>query len=144
VRAQGAQAHDEDDEEVSEEEKQRFSLPEGVEVFRITGPVFFGVAGNMIDTLHAIGRTPRVLIVRMGQSPYMDVAGLNGLKVLVDECLGWGTKVVFSGLQEQPAEMMRKGGIFDKPSLVASAPDYESAITFATRLAVQSEADGSA
>ena len=43
----------------SEDAAQREELPEGVEVFRITGPFFFGVAGELRDTLRRLGRAPR-------------------------------------------------------------------------------------
>jgi len=35
---------------------QRASLPKGVEVFRFAGPMFFGVAREMLDALHRTGR----------------------------------------------------------------------------------------
>src|SRR5690606_15681888 len=38
---------------------QREGLPAGVEVFRIAGPFFFGVAGELLDTLHNLGQRPR-------------------------------------------------------------------------------------
>ena len=39
--------------------QQRAALPKGVEVFRFSGPMFFGVAGEMMDALRRSGRTPR-------------------------------------------------------------------------------------
>src|SRR5690606_34678516 len=41
-----------------EDPGQRAALPEGVEVFRIAGPMFFGVANEMLDALSQIGRAP--------------------------------------------------------------------------------------
>ena len=39
---------------------QRASLPKGVEVFRFAGPMFFGVARDMLEALHRSGRQPEV------------------------------------------------------------------------------------
>src|SRR3546814_8603567 len=41
---------------------QRDDLPPGVEVFRIAGPFFFGVAGALLATLRRLGQSPRVII----------------------------------------------------------------------------------
>ncbi|WP_455566042.1 SulP family inorganic anion transporter [Novosphingobium panipatense] len=43
----------------SEDIHQRDALPQGVEVFRITGPFFFGVAGELLDTLRRVGQSPK-------------------------------------------------------------------------------------
>src|SRR3546814_177353 len=42
----------------SEDLHQRDSLPDGVEVFRITGPFFFGVARQLLAPLRRVGRSP--------------------------------------------------------------------------------------
>src|SRR3546814_2660910 len=49
----------------AEDIDQRDDLPPGVEVFRIAGPFFFGVAGELLDTLRRLGQSPRVIILRL-------------------------------------------------------------------------------
>src|SRR3569623_773894 len=44
------------DAEDAEDAAQRRDLPADVEVFRITGPFFFGVAAELLDALKRIGR----------------------------------------------------------------------------------------
>src|SRR3546814_17346684 len=48
-----------------EELDQRTALPAGVEVFRIDGPIFFGVANDLMDTLRRIGSAPKIIILRI-------------------------------------------------------------------------------
>lgn len=92
----------------SDEEDQRLSLPPNVEVFRITGPVFFGVSGELIDVLKRMGQMPRVLIVRMRLVPFLDASGASALEDLVKKCAASGTDVIFSSLQSQPQEMISR------------------------------------
>tara|TARA_R110002095_G_scaffold97711_1_gene85775 strand:+ start:1129 stop:2805 length:1677 start_codon:yes stop_codon:yes gene_type:complete len=133
LRSQGRHIRDtlKDDEEDVE---QRDDLPVGVEVFRITGPIFFGIAGTMLETLQSIGDTPKVLIIRMNLVPYMDVAGLNALKNLIKESHAKNTKIILSSPQRQPADMLAKAGIENNRINLWIAPSYDEAITLAHQL----------
>ena len=120
--------------DVKEIENQRDELPEGVEVFRITGPIFFGMAGTMLETLQAMGEMPKILILRMKLVPYMDVAGLNAMKNLIKTCESKGSKVVISGLQEQPKDMLSRAGIQDNRDTILIVPSYDEAINLSVQL----------
>lgn len=117
-----------------EEESQRDELPEGVEVFRITGPIFFGMAGTMLETLQAMGEMPKVLILRMKLVPYMDVAGLNAVKNLIKTCESKGSKVIISGLQQQPKDMLFKAGVHDNQNTIFIVPSYDEAVSLSLKL----------
>ena len=43
----------------------RAALPPGVEVLRFTGPIFFGVASELIDALRRVGQSPSAIVLRM-------------------------------------------------------------------------------
>lgn len=132
LRQQGR--HIRDLETGKEDEHQRDDLPEGVEVFRITGPVFFGMANSMLETLQGMGKAPRVLIVRMKLVPYIDVAGLNALLDLIETCRGKGSRVVLSGLQKQPFEILSKAGIADNQKDLFITASYNDAIALSLAL----------
>src|SRR3546814_16907498 len=53
----------------SEDLDQRGALPDGVEVFRITGPFFFGVAGEVLNTVRLVGQAPTVIILPLQLTP---------------------------------------------------------------------------
>ncbi|MCB1563331.1 MAG: sulfate permease [Alphaproteobacteria bacterium] len=133
LHAQGRKIRDVYGDE-KEDTSQREDLPEGVEVFRISGPLFFGMAGAMLDTLHAMGETPKILILRMRLVPYIDVAGLNVISDLVKTCQSKGSKIILSGLQAQPGEILGRAGIKDDQETVFIAPSYDEAITLSLRL----------
>lgn len=117
-----------------EDEDQRIDLPQGVEVFRITGPVFFGVAGDLMDTLGRIGQMPKVLIIRMKEVPFLDASGASSLESVVKKCRAAGTHVIFSAVQTQPAEILSKIGYGLQSHEVLHARNYGEAITIAHEL----------
>jgi SulP family sulfate permease len=82
------------DDDSVEDPDQRAALPEGVEVFRIAGPLFFGVAAEMLDALGRIGRTPRAIVLRLDRVPYMDSSGVQTLETFVRRANASGTRVV--------------------------------------------------
>lgn len=90
------------------ESDQRAALPKGVEVFSIQGPVFFGVAGDLLDTLKRMGQMPKVLIIRMRYVPYLDATGAQAIENLVKQCTAANTIVIFSALQSQPEKMIAR------------------------------------
>ena len=56
-----------------------YSIPAGVEVFEINGPLFFGAAYKFKDAMKFIEKTPKVLIVRMRKVPIIDATGIRML-----------------------------------------------------------------
>ncbi|HSX53749.1 MAG TPA: sulfate permease [Sphingomonas sp.] len=101
--AAGARAEGE-----GEDIHQRDALPDGVEVFRIDGPVFFGIAGELLDTLRRIGRTPRVIILRMRRVPLLDASGVTTIAEIVRQASRAGAQVILSGTQPQPLAMLER------------------------------------
>jgi SulP family sulfate permease len=92
----------------AEEPGQRDRLPPGVEVFRFTGPIFFGVASEMLDALRRGGRRPRAVVLRMEQVPYVDATGANALATFVRQAKVGGTAVWLCGLQRQPLDFLAR------------------------------------
>ena len=91
-----------------EDPEQRARLPEGVEVFRFTGPIFFGVASEMIEALRRIGRRPRAVILRMEEVPYIDATGAAALATFVRQARGSGAEVWLCGLRRGPLEFLAR------------------------------------
>lgn len=114
---------------------QRVDLPHGVEIFRIVGPLFFGVAGDLLDALKNIGQMPKVLIVQMSLMPYLDSTGVTALENLAQQCESNGTKVIFSGMQQQPRKILGKGHLRSGKLNVAFCETYDEAVSLAQKLA---------
>jgi SulP family sulfate permease len=108
-------------------------LPEGVEVFEINGPFFFGAADRFKDALREIARKPKVLILRMRHVPVMDSTGLRALEDVVDKTMREGTIVILSGLQSQPRDLLDRSGLLERIGKGNEAPDIQRAIDIARK-----------
>ncbi len=117
-----------------EERYQRQDLPAGVEVFEINGPLFFGMAGELTDTLQRMGQMPRVLILRLRHVPLLDSAGVNALKALKKRCESSGTRLILSALQDQPAGLLARAGLGPDSRTLYRAGTYAEALALAQSL----------
>ena len=102
----------EDESEGGEADKDatvNYKMPRDVEVFEITGPLFFGAAYKFKDAMRFIERTPKVLIIRMRQVPLIDATGIHVLKEVFKDTKNRGTKIILSGIaSEQVMEELKK------------------------------------
>ena len=115
----------------TEEVGQRDPLPAGVEVFQITGPFFFGVASQLLDTLRGIGEKPRAVILRMRLVPYLDASGAAALDEFVDHAEAAECQVILSGVQPQPMEVLGRTGLGADSGRVRHAANYLDALGLA-------------
>lgn len=105
---------------------QRAALPQGVEVFRFAGPMFFGAANEMLDALKRTGRRTSTIILRMDQVPYIDATGVAALQGFIRSAQRDRTLVILSGLCEQPRTVLdRQGSSF---AAVPRAPTLAAAL----------------
>lgn len=92
----GVLKKDIDDGNNDKEALDNFIIPEEVEVFEITGPLFFGAAYKFKDAMKFIEKPPKVLIIRMRQVPIIDATGIRTLKEVYKELQQKGTKLILS------------------------------------------------
>ena len=111
-------------------------IPEGVQVFDIAGPFFFGAAEQFKDALAQISKKPRVLIVRMRHVPFIDSTGLNVLRDLVRRTKADGTMVIVAEPRGHPLEMMRRSGVLDLIGQDCVVGSLDLALALASALAV--------
>lgn len=88
-------------------------IPEGVEVFEINGPFFFGAAKKFKDQMLAIEKPPKVRIIRMRNVPAVDATGLQTLKDFYHDAKKHKTHLILSGVHTQPLYAMTQAGLFD-------------------------------
>lgn len=87
-------------------------VPLSTRVYEINGPLFFGAA-ERIAKIHVKDFT-KCLILRMRSVPAIDGTALNALENLWKECTAHGVTILFSHVNEQPLNAMKKAGFFDK------------------------------
>ena len=121
-------------EELGTDAAQRNALPPGVEVFRVSGPLFFGVASRLDEVVDQFRDNPRVFILRTRLVPMMDASGVHALRSLAARCAKRGVHLVLSGLQPQPLEVLATMGFEPVPGKVTFVADYGAAIVLARSL----------
>ena len=87
-------------EEDDEKSINRYKVPEGVQVFEITGPMFFGAAYKFKESMKIMSEPPKILIIRMRSVPVIDATGLHTLKEVFLQAKSQGTKLILSGVQQ--------------------------------------------
>jgi SulP family sulfate permease len=73
-----------------------YKLPAGVEVFEITGPLFFGAAYKFKDAIRFIEKRPGICIIRMRKVPIIDATGIKTIDEVRKEFKRHGTKLILS------------------------------------------------
>jgi SulP family sulfate permease len=82
-------------------------LPPGVEIFQLSGPLFFAAAAEFEDILSRSGGVPKVLILRMAGVSLIDATGASALHRLIRNAQSRGTATVLCELNTQSASTLR-------------------------------------
>ncbi|MCF8216492.1 MAG: STAS domain-containing protein [Chlorobium sp.] len=90
------------------------SIPDGVEVFEISGAMFFGAASKFKDAMHIVEKKPLIRIIRMRKVLSIDATGLNMLRELLVDSRKTGIQLVLSGVHAHPLFAMQQYGIYDE------------------------------
>lgn len=125
---------DEDDFGVEASPDQRARLPAGVEAFRISGPLFFAVANRLDDVLNLVPAPPRVFILRLRLVPLIDASGVAALRDFIERCAHRGTRVILSGLQAQPQQILGEMGLRADGQRLFWAANFDEALLLARGL----------
>jgi len=109
-------------------------VPEGVLVYRIEGPFFFGAAEKLETALERYSTVPRVVIFRVRTVPAIDASGLHALEIMLDKFHRKGTRLILSGVQPQPMKVLYNAGFVDKIGLDNICANIDVALTRARAL----------
>jgi SulP family sulfate permease len=103
-----------DDFETDPNAVRRRVVPEGVQVYEITGPFFFGAAEMFKDRVTRIAGKPKVLILRMRHVLAIDSTGLHALRDVVRRSRREGSLVILSDVHAQPVVALERSGTYDE------------------------------
>jgi len=87
------------------------TLPDGVAVFEVNGPMFFADADKLGDIAPEEGI--HTVIVRMGGVPSVDATAVRSLSLLLATCRMRGITLALSRVQDEPLAVLRKAGFID-------------------------------
>lgn len=99
--------NEETDAEVHEE---HLIIPNGVEVYEINGPYFFGIANKFEELMAAMEDRPKVRVIRMRRVPFIDSTGIHNLQNLCEMSHREGTHIVLSGVTPNVYSVLEHNG----------------------------------
>ncbi|WP_455513804.1 SulP family inorganic anion transporter [Porphyromonas sp.] len=111
---------------------ERLTLPEGVEVYEIEGPFFFGIANRFEEVTSVTQAAPPVRILRMRSVPFMDSTAVRNLGILVATSQRSGTRLILSGVNERVHSTLRATGLADLIGDTYICPDIHRALEVAS------------
>ena len=109
----GFEEEDEEDAKADPNSINKFAVPDGVEVFEVNGPFFFGAAERFKHTLNLIVKKPKVLILRTRNVLAMDATALHALEEVYDMTKRERSVLILAGIHAQPMIAMDKSGFLD-------------------------------
>lgn len=86
-------------------------LPEGVLVYAIEGPLFFGAVESLERALAQTHTDPRWMIIRLNQVPFMDATGLQTLEQVVKKLARRGVHILLTEANERVLLKLTRMGI---------------------------------
>lgn len=92
---------------------EHLTIPEGVEVYEINGPYFFGAGNRFEEIMAAFGDRPKVRIIRMRKVPFVDSTGIHNLTNLCAMSKDEGIQIVLSGVSEKVHSQLQKAHFYD-------------------------------
>jgi SulP family sulfate permease len=119
----------------------RRRIPDGVEVYEVNGPFFFGAADKIKDVLHFVAKKPKVFILRMRNVPVMDASGIRVLDDLFRSFGHQGIRFLIAGIQAQPLGALDRAGKLDEYGREHFVATLDEALAVARR---HTGADGQA
>ena len=100
----------ESDLEVHEE---HLIVPEGVEIYEINGPYFFGIATKFEEIMARLGDRPKIRIIRMRKVPFIDSTGIHNLTTLCKMSQKENIHIILSGVNDQVHAVLEKSGFYE-------------------------------
>ena len=89
------------------------TIPDGVKVYEINGPYFFGIGNKFEEMMGDMGGRAKVRIIRMRKVPFIDSTGVHNLSNMCRMCSQMGVKVVLSGVNPKVMKVIEDAGMDD-------------------------------
>ena len=110
----------------------KMDIPEGVSVFEINGPLFFG-ATDRVAGLN-IMEDKKCIIIRMGNVNAIDLTAINTLESVCRKLKDDGKVVLLSRVNPQPMKALEKAGIIDMLGRAHICSNIDTALKLASEI----------
>ena len=109
-------------------------IPQGVEVYEINGPYFFGIATKFEEMMAQMGDRPKVRVIRMRKVPFIDSTGIHNLENLCRMSQKEKITIVLSGVNEKVHKVLEKSGFYELLGEENICPNINVALERAKKL----------
>jgi SulP family sulfate permease len=92
----------------------RRQVPEGVDVYEVDGPFFFGAAESFKEAVRSVAKRPKVLIIRMRRVPVMDSTGIAALRDVANQSRMEKTAIILSDVHSQPVKALTESRLYEE------------------------------
>lgn len=99
-----------DKENSPQSSEESLKIPQGVEVYEIDGPFFFGIANKFEESMRIIGDNPKVRIIRMRKVPFIDLTGIHNLESLCKKSHSENIEIILSGVNLNVKDALENSG----------------------------------
>ena len=109
---------------------------QGVISIRFSGPLFFGDALDVTKFLQKLRSEPKIIIIRMGYVPMVDISGANALVSFISRVKKKNdTKIILSNVKKQPRRMLHEAFLQNNLDWhnIATATNFENALKITRR-----------
>ena len=104
---------DEDDEATQDPDGMSLrKVPANTLVYEVSGPLFFGAADKILKISLSDGQ--KCLVLRMRSVSAIDATAMHNLEQLYSVCQKKNVQLIFSHVNEQPMNVMKKSGFISK------------------------------
>jgi SulP family sulfate permease len=112
-------------------------VPEGVTLYEIAGPLFFGAAQRAMSAIQSVGDGSRVVVLALGAVPTIDATGLVALESALAQLHAAKKLVVIAGPLPEPRRVFEKANLEVSHDHVFFADTLERGIELARDLVVR-------
>jgi sulfate permease, SulP family len=115
------------------------AVADGIVIYSIEGPLFFGAAQKLERTLAHIQRPATTLILRMGNMPFVDATGIFAIEEIITDFKRHGAEVLLAEVRPNVRLKLERGGVISRVGAANVIDTLEQALLRATeiRAAVQ-------
>ena len=108
-------------------------VPANTRVYELSGPLFFGVADKIMNI--SLDGDHNCLVLRMRSVNAIDATAMRNLDKIRHACRKKGMTLILSHVNEQPMNVMKKSGFYDKVGAENFCPHIDDALKRAESLA---------
>jgi SulP family sulfate permease len=109
------------------------ALPREIAIYRISGPLFFGMVDKFEEIMNGVSVDVKVIILRMQKVLFIDTSGLQNLRVVIGKFASSGRKIILAETTDGVIQKLHRSQVFDSTNTENYGRDLNEAIKIAKK-----------